>query len=74
MKNYALIIFLGSLLVLAIKIFSDIRNEINPFENIYSLFSYIIIIFWATLFYLLYKKKIILTRLPKQPSFGNVIE
>jgi len=57
MKNYALIIFLGSLLVLAIKIFSDIRNEINPFENIYSLFSYIIIIFWATLFYLLYKKK-----------------
>ncbi len=37
MKNYALTIFLGSSLVLVVKIFNDIRNEINPFESIYSL-------------------------------------
>ena len=45
MKNYALIIFLGSLLVLVVKVFNDIRNEINPFENMYSLSAYLIIIF-----------------------------
>lgn len=56
MKNYALIIFLGSLLVLLIKSFNDFRNEINPFENFYSISVYLIIIFWATLFFFIYKK------------------
>lgn len=59
MQVYLIVMFWGALLVLAVRIFTDYNNDVNPFNEPLSLLNYLIVIFWIIIFAVTYFKKFI---------------